>query len=385
LPIDIFRYIWVYLECEFGRKLVGILARGQVSIESDDGRLRLRFTVGDKRYAIALRLPDSKVNRKFAESKARQIELDILSNNFDVTLAKYKPLRSQAAPVSKEITTEVLLKQYIEFKARGCSKKTVAKLTKLSDNLTEFFGADKTTADLKDINGFVDWLKDSNCPETVRQKLTQLKAVWTWAIAQSLTTINPFENSSKQIKVSAPSRPKPFSNAEVFSILLEIKESYPHYFGYVAFLLSSGCRIGEAIALTWQNLNEDCTRIEINDTKRNKIRNFRLSPELASMLRSHRPEGFRPESFVFTSQEGCRIIGANFRNRVWVPLLTKLGIDYRKPYTSRSTFISHCLAKGMNPMVVAQITGHDPEVLFDHYAGFIDSAPIAPSLYQRLD
>jgi len=68
-----------------------------------------------------------------------------------------------------------------------------------------------------------------------------------------------------------------------------------------------------------------------------------------------------------------------------VPLLTKLGIDYRKPYTSRSTFISHCLAKGMNPMVVAQITGHDPEVLFDHYAGFIDSAPVAPSLYQKTD
>jgi len=36
-------------------------------------------------------LPDSKVNRTVAEQKARQIELDIASGNFDESLRKYKP------------------------------------------------------------------------------------------------------------------------------------------------------------------------------------------------------------------------------------------------------------------------------------------------------
>ena len=61
-------------------------AKGTVKVESDKGWLRLRFTHAGKRRAFALGLPDTIINRKFAEHKARQIELDILSHNFDSTL-----------------------------------------------------------------------------------------------------------------------------------------------------------------------------------------------------------------------------------------------------------------------------------------------------------
>ena len=72
---------------------IGRTGRSLVKVENDDGRLRLRFTHGDKRYAIALGLPDSKMNRTVAQQKAAQIELDIVSGNFDSTLKKYKPQR----------------------------------------------------------------------------------------------------------------------------------------------------------------------------------------------------------------------------------------------------------------------------------------------------
>ena len=65
--------------------------KGTVKIESDKGWLRLRFSHQGKRYAFAIGLPDSKVNRTIIEQKARQIELDILSGNFDSSLVKYKP------------------------------------------------------------------------------------------------------------------------------------------------------------------------------------------------------------------------------------------------------------------------------------------------------
>ncbi|MEG5060916.1 hypothetical protein QUB60_23960 [Microcoleus sp. A2-C5] len=38
-----------------------------------------------------MNLPYTQINCKAAEIKARQIELDMASNNFDATLAKYKP------------------------------------------------------------------------------------------------------------------------------------------------------------------------------------------------------------------------------------------------------------------------------------------------------
>ena len=76
---------------QIGRRIKA--PKGSINIESDKGWLRLRFSCQSKRYAFALGLPDSKVNRKVAEQKAKQIELDILSGNFDSTLKKYKPER----------------------------------------------------------------------------------------------------------------------------------------------------------------------------------------------------------------------------------------------------------------------------------------------------
>lgn len=58
-------------------------AKGTVKIESDKGQLRLRFTHAGKRRTFALGLPDTSINRKFAEQKARQVELDIISGNVE--------------------------------------------------------------------------------------------------------------------------------------------------------------------------------------------------------------------------------------------------------------------------------------------------------------
>ena len=72
--------------------------KGTVSIESlFDRGLRLRWRYSDKRCCIALGIPDSPANRTIAESKAKQIELDIISGHFDDTLERY-----QLHPQSKE-------------------------------------------------------------------------------------------------------------------------------------------------------------------------------------------------------------------------------------------------------------------------------------------
>ena len=44
-----------------------------------------------QRYYLSLGVPDTAINRKAAEQKARQIELDFVSGNFDPTLDKYRP------------------------------------------------------------------------------------------------------------------------------------------------------------------------------------------------------------------------------------------------------------------------------------------------------
>lgn len=66
-------------------------SKGTVQIKISNDRLQLVFRIAGKRYYLSTGFTDSVANRKVAEMKARQIELDILSGNFDPTLAKYKP------------------------------------------------------------------------------------------------------------------------------------------------------------------------------------------------------------------------------------------------------------------------------------------------------
>ncbi len=78
-------------------------SKGTVQIKNSNDRLQLVFRFAGKRYYLSTGFTDTVANRKLAEMKARQIELDILSGNFDPTLAKYKP-ESLQAKVTPSIT-----------------------------------------------------------------------------------------------------------------------------------------------------------------------------------------------------------------------------------------------------------------------------------------
>jgi len=96
-------------------------SKGTVQVIASNDRLQLRFRFLGKRHYLSLGLPDTSVNRKAAEAKARQIELDILSNNFDEKLAKYTP-QSALSTATPEITPKPvpgasdLWRRYREYK-----------------------------------------------------------------------------------------------------------------------------------------------------------------------------------------------------------------------------------------------------------------------------
>ena len=83
---------------------------------------------------------------------------------------------------------------------------------------------------------------------------------------------------------------------------------------------------------------------------------------------------------MFPSPKGEAIDDHNFRNRAWKTVLKDAGVSYRKPYNTRHTFISHALAGGLNPMTIAQMAGHDPEVLFSNYAADIQGGLQLPDI-----
>ena len=75
----------------YSKTPTGKNSKGTPSIESFQGRLRIRFRVSGQQKAFALGLADTSENRLRGEAIARQMHLDMLSDNFDATLSKYKP------------------------------------------------------------------------------------------------------------------------------------------------------------------------------------------------------------------------------------------------------------------------------------------------------
>lgn len=65
-------------------------AKGNVAIENNCDRLRLRWSFRGERYCFALGLPYNKINLKAAQKIVSEIELDMLGGYFDTSLDKYR-------------------------------------------------------------------------------------------------------------------------------------------------------------------------------------------------------------------------------------------------------------------------------------------------------
>lgn len=126
---------------------------------------------------------------------------------------------------------------------------------------------------------------------------------------------------------------------------------------------------------------ETHTHGEYKDTKTSVDREMKLSPSTQKLLLALRPDPVDPDALVFPAPEGGPMNERNFAKRGWKRILEMCKIENRMPYNTRHTFISHCLAAGMNPVEVAQMTGHNLRTMLEKYAGLIKSTPEAPDLF----
>jgi integrase len=360
--------------------------KGSVVVRSVKNRLRLVWTFCGKRYYFALELPDNKANRAIAELKAKQIERDIANDLFDPTLEKYRAAYQRRA--LRTPATEIFEK-YIAYKAKTLRKRSLEKYTFTLSHLRQFF-KDEVATEGK-CEQFKDWLANRMEPITLKQRISFLKSAWAWAMEKKLVTENPWMEALRQVKVPPKQRPKPFTAEERQKILVAFRQNhyYSYYADFVEFLLAAGCRPGEACALRWKHITDDCglvwigeaySRGELAPTKTYEQRFLRLTSRLQDLLRSRRSPDAKPDDLVFPAAKGGYIDDHNFRNRAWKSVLEKLGIDYRKPYTMRHTFTSGALETGLSPAVVASLTGHTVETLYRHYAGNVRGLVELPEL-----
>jgi integrase len=224
---------------------------------------------------------------------------------------------------------------------------------------------------------FAAYLKPLYVPIVLKERIGLLRACWEWA----KLPYNPW--TDVRIKVPPIQPPKPFTPNEIRQILAQFKSQ--HYYSYVLFLFSTGCRTSEAIGLRWGHIcgdriwiGESLTKGVRKSTKTNRARTIPIPTTLKPHL--IRPHNSGDDDLVFTTPTGCPIDDNNFCNRYWKPALEAAGVPYRRPYNTRHSFISNCLQQGLSPVEIASLTGHQLETLYTHYAGLV-SKPQIPVLF----
>lgn len=358
---------------------------GQPVIKVNHGRLQIVLTYRGVRKYLSLGLPDSKSNLLYAEMVKSRISSDLINDNFDPTLDKYR--REAHKPDERkpdnDISIAQLWEQYTNYKRHHLAPSTIAKdFDRVSNHISKF---PATTLD--EAVAVRDYLNSTTTPNATKRVLTQLNACCAWAMDSKLIAVNPFMGMAASIKAPKAKAEgediDPFSPDERDRIIGALKLQGDNYAALAEFMFRAGCRPSEAIALQWRHISADFKLITfeqavtISETglavkpglKTQQRRIFPCGKDLTAFLKSIAPEQIDREQFIFRSPKGKFIDFHNFSNRVWHPTLASLDIEQRNPYQMRHTFITHCINSGMNAKDVARLVGNSAEIIYKHYMG----------------
>jgi integrase len=323
---------------------------------------------------------------------SRRIALDIDDGTFDQSLDRYRPVKpDKVKPSQHDLLT--IWARFLEFKAPQCTASTMRFQYRTFTNYIKRL----PTHDLKRSNEIREWVLKNVPLDAAKRFMVRVSACCDWALGAALIKENPFLGAAKGIK-----RPKALGNGDEINpftveerdCILEamlsdrftskfarVKHSYYHPLCF--FLFHTGARFSEVAGLQWRHIRPDFKTLIFEQAaiatdeglaireglKTQALRTFPLNERMQRFLKDHKPVGAAQDDLVFPSPLGCFMASNNFRVRVWMPVLKGLGIDYRKPYQSRHTFITLMLGAGIGATDIAKWCGNSAEVIFRHYAG----------------
>ena len=360
------------------------MSRGFVSVSVNrHNRLQLSFPVwlskslGQNRLFISLELPDTKENRKLAESKAAQINGDIIYERFDCFSKPEIKSKYQLGVSIPAISNAFSIELWLKFKD---DKALTLKLKSLE--ALEYYTSILVKA--KDVPSHLlkEKLLTLTTPQVARKILTYLSACYDWAAQNGLTRSNPYKHQAQSLpkpKWMSDPQPNPFTAEEKIAVITSFKDSETHsyYLPIIEFMLLTGCRPSEAIGLTWDAVDLGNLQITFKESivltkgksvrsqksKTNRIRKFPVNDDLHNLLSRIKFNKLGLEQLVFTAPKGGPI-NQNYFRKIW-----KKTVTFKKstPYCCRDTFITEQIAKGTPIAILAKWVDSSTKMIEQYY------------------
>jgi integrase len=355
----------------------------QLVTDPKSSKLYFQFRHEGKQRKISSSLDDTAKHRKHCERLIGQMELDRLAGIFDASLAKYLGVSRNTKTVlePKPKPPGSVLSLYQQWVKSLClTDRTANGHYKAIESMVNRWGSIT-------IDQIAEQLQAEKLSSiTFNQRKTYLKRLLDWAVDEKLIDSNPLARLKSKRSTSVRLQRQPFTNAEI-GIILEAfrtnsccspKSAFKHdqYYPFVKFLFYTGCRISEAIGLRVKDVNLKTGEIEIGsvlarsdtgktsaqnrtrkETKTGSIRKLQMNDILKELVKDA-ASGKRSDDLLFITHKGNAIDDHSFSQRVWKPILEKLGIAYRVPYAARHTLATRAIENGVPINQVSYILGH---------------------------
>lgn len=367
-------------------------------VNSRNGTLFFDFRYQGKRCREYTRMPDTPANRRKMQKVMDAIDAEITLGTFNY--ASYFPNSKRAqmfeAPgasvqsnTASESNNSPLYKEFVETwfdenEVLWRNSHTSTVRSTLNRHLLPNFG-DTPVAEIT---------KEQTL--RVRSKIARLKGRGNKTLAPK--TVNRIFQIHGQIMAEAAERyeftdpterikriPQPRVNINPLSLeeaQLVINNVRSDYRDYMIVRLFTGLRTGELHGLQWKYVDFDKRQLLIRETiVRGEMeytktdgsqREVDMSNLVYDALKRQEQATRSISKFVFCNSEGEPLDLNNVTNRVWYPLLRRLGLEKRRPYQTRHTAATLWLGAGENPEWVARQLGHtNTEMLFKTYSRYI--------------
>ena len=244
----------------------------------------------------------------------------------------------------------------------------------------------------KEYQQWINELREHYSEGTVRR----IHSIMSSALDDAVHEFNILlENPAKKIKIPKDSEKKErvsyFTKEELDKFLNELKRPQKHakykhsiqYYVLFSLLARTGLRIGEALALTWDDIDLDKGTLSIDKTlvyplnstpylstpkSKMSIRTIKLDNQTLKIMKKHRInqkemylryENYKPsdKNLVFHQHDG-RWLRTNVVREYFKTVCKRAGVPVLSPHALRHTHAVHLLEAGANIKYVSERLGH---------------------------
>ena len=303
----------------------------------------VNFIYQGKRYRKSTTTSD----RKLAKLILRDIELKIVRESFGFGELESKKLRLAE-----------FFDKYLEFSLATKAKNSYL-LDKHSSCLFLRFAGNVqlTLIQTKLVEDFkVSRLYEVK-PSSVNLELRHLKSMFQSAVEWGDLDKNPC-SKVKQVKIKNSNLPKYFTKEQVREILAVIPDGKLK--NLIRFYLHTGCRRGEALALSWEDIDLHFRRIIIRESKSGESRMIPINTQLYKTLLCVERNG----NTVFDFSKWY----VSHKFKQYLKVADIKGAGNLTVHSLRHTFASHLVMAGVDLYTVAKLLGHSSVAVTEMYA-----------------